>query len=304
MAPHIAVCVHPGPLDLLMVSALRRIGVPFVALVHDADPHPGDGLPFQILLQRMVYRRAAALGTFTRHVANRIRVQRLAGAGACPLIHLALPPISFSLPPRTERYGNAVHLLMFGRLLEYKGLDLLADALRRLGARKELVVRVVGRGPDGASLRALRAMPGVTVENRWVSEDEIGELLGWSDAVILPYREASQSGVAAAAQAAGRFVVATRVGGLPEQLSGYPRALLCEPQVESIVDALRHLLEQRRPLGEPSAEASSEAWREMATSPMLWQILRSICAPPPSAERRSETSCFIDCKFELARSQP
>ena len=77
---------------------------------------------------------------------------------------------------------------------------------------------MVGSGPESAELATLRAQPGVIVENRWVPDDEIGALFAWADVLVLPYKEASQSGIVPAAIAAGRMVVATRVGGLVEQL--------------------------------------------------------------------------------------
>ena len=60
-------------------------------------------------------------------------------------------------------------------------------------------------------------------------EHEVGELIAWADALVLSHREASQSGVAAAAIAAGRWLVATRVGGIAEQLKDERLALLCDP---------------------------------------------------------------------------
>ena len=80
------------------------------------------------------------------------------------------------------------------------------------------------------------------MENRWVPEDEVGALLAWSDALVLSHREASQSGVAATAITAGRWVIATRVGGLEEQLRREPMALLCDPAPDSIAGAIRTLL--------------------------------------------------------------
>ena len=85
-------------------------------------------------------------------------------------------------------------------------------------------------------------MPGVTVENRWVPEAEVGEVLGWADALVLSHREASQSGVAAAAIAARRWVVATRVGGITEQLEGEDQARLCDPTPASLAAELERLL--------------------------------------------------------------
>ena len=109
-------------------------------------------------------------------------------------------------------------------------------------ARDAERIRVVGSGPETPALAALRALPGVVVENRWVPEDEIGALLGWADALILTHTEASQSGVAAAALAAGRRVLATRVGGLTEQLQDEPLATLCPPDADALAAALRGLI--------------------------------------------------------------
>ena len=125
-------------------------------------------------------------------------------------------------------------------MLPYKGLDVLAAALPHLTpGRFEL--RVVGTGPESSALAALRACAGVTVENRWVPEGEVGALLQWADALVLSHREASQSGVAAAALAAGRWVVATRVGGLGEQLAGYPGARLCDGEPTALAAAIESL---------------------------------------------------------------
>jgi len=112
----------------------------------------------------------------------------------------------------------------------------------------------------------LRGLPGVTVENRWVPESEVGALLSWSDAVVLPYREASQSGVAAAALATRRYVIATNVGGLAEQLLNEPLAILCEPDAGSLADGLRLVLS--RPHDAPCASGASPraVWQEVARS--------------------------------------
>ena len=134
-----------------------------------------------------------------------------------------------------------------------------------LGARPDLTVRIVGSGPESPELDALRQLPNVTVENRWVREDEIAGLLGWSDALVLPYREASQSGVASMALAAGRAVVSTNVGGLKEQLANTDRALLCDPTAEGLADAIVALLDGQLALSGAHADANA-AWRDMAAS--------------------------------------
>lgn len=125
-----------------------------------------------------------------------------------------------------------------------------------------MTVRIVGLGPESATLDALRALPGVSVENRWVNEAEIGSLIAWADLLVLPYREASQSGVAAAALAAGRFVLSTRVGGLVQQLGAEELATLCDPDAAIIAAALdRFLTAPPDAIAGVDAEA---AWRDFA----------------------------------------
>ncbi len=266
LRPDLAVCAMAGPLDILMLAALRLRHIPFVIVVHDADSHPGDILPVMIRLQRAIVRRADALVTLSAHVADRLREQGLVRPGV-PLAVLAHPPFHFGpLPPPPFAHDGPVRLLFFGRLLAYKGLDLLADALRLIGPHAGLVTRIVGSGPESPALAALRMLPGVSVENRWVPEDEIGAIVAWSDALVLPYREASQSGAAAAAIAARRYVVATRVGGLIEQLKDDPLARLCEPEPDALAAALRSLTKQgtATAAGLPCQEHSTQSWSDFA----------------------------------------
>ncbi len=135
---------------------------------------------------------------------------------------------------------------------------MLADALASFAPNAPFEVRVCGDGPKSADLERLRAMAGVTVDHRWIPEAELAGLIAWADAVVLPYREASQSGVAAAAVAQGRYVLATNVGGLPEQLVGVPGAKLCAPNGAAIAEGLLTLFDS-----EPAApkDDSAEDWK-------------------------------------------
>ena len=75
LRPDVAICAMPGPLDLLLMMALRYCNVPVIVVVHDADPHPGDAVPLLMVLQRQLARRADAVVALSRHVA------RSAGSG-------------------------------------------------------------------------------------------------------------------------------------------------------------------------------------------------------------------------------
>ncbi|HYZ61901.1 MAG TPA: glycosyltransferase [Acetobacteraceae bacterium] len=262
----VAVCAMPAPMDFAMGAALRLAGVPFAVVVHDADLHPGDAFPMQIKLQRWLLQGAAGVFALSTHVAERLREQRLTDGKR--LMLASLPPFVYGpAPPPPRAHGGKLRLLSFGRLLPYKGLDLLADALAALGPRGDLELRVVGSGPESPELDQLRALPGVCVENRWVPEEEVGALLAWSDALVLSHREASQSGVAAAAIAARRWLIATRVGGLAEQLGNEKMALLCDPAPASLAAAMAKLLDMNGD-GEhiPASPNPRAAWAGVAES--------------------------------------
>ena len=255
--PDAAVCAMPGPLDLWMATALARLNIPFAVIVHDALSHPGDGRLLQMPLQRALCRRAAVLMSWSAPVGVALRAQGFGRNGQI-LAAGFHPPLRFGTPPPPAfAHGGPPRLLFFGRFLRYKGLDLLAAAAARLGA-PGCQLRVVGAGPDSPALAALRALPWAQVENRWVPEAEIAALLAWADALILPYTEASQSGVAAAALAAGRAVLATTVGGLPEQLAGETLARLCAPDADHLAASWRGLLSDP-PRGMPADAAAGWA---------------------------------------------
>jgi glycosyltransferase involved in cell wall biosynthesis len=238
--PDFAICAMPALLDARMTRALRRLGIPYAVVVHDAAAHPGEAFNFRLMGQWRQLREARVLFALTRHVEDGLRRQGYGGAGQ-RIVKLWHPPVGLGEMAPVMAHGGAPRLLYFGRLLPYKGLGLLAGALERLGPAQPFQLRVCGDGPASPGLARLRALPGVSVEQRWVSEGELPGLLAWADAVVLPYQEASQSGVAALAVAAGRHVLATSVGGLPEQLAGVARARLCAPTAEAIASGLTQL---------------------------------------------------------------
>ncbi len=262
LAPDVAICAMPAALDIAMVLALRWVGVPFHVVVHDADAHPGDRIPVQMILQHRLIRSADGVIALSAHVAARLRAIGLPRHQK--LVLTELPPLMFGTPPAPPgTHGGRLRLLSFGRLLPYKGLGLLADAMHALGPRDDVELRVVGQGPPSPELEALARLPHVTVENRWVPEGEVGALLAWSDALVLSHTEASQSGVAAVAIAARRFVVATSVGGIIEQLRDEPLARLCAPDAPALAGAIAGLISD--PPRETGHKDPSAVWHDVAT---------------------------------------
>ncbi|MCC2980161.1 glycosyltransferase family 4 protein [Sphingomonas sp. IC4-52] len=214
------------------VSAAARSARTAVT-IHDPVPHAGR--------DSRVAARLARLRRFTR-----ARVDRLFLHGpACvnqyqqdylgtdmPDPRVRLTDHGVLLPPPEPRDPPpAFRALMFGRMEAYKGLDTLADALEHLARSGcSLHVDIAGRGPEMDRLEdRLRDLPGVTATNAFVPAASLIGMIEGASCVLLPYQEASQSGVLAAAFAGGRCVIASGVGGLVDLVDDRENGLLVPP---------------------------------------------------------------------------
>jgi glycosyltransferase involved in cell wall biosynthesis len=150
-------------------------------------------------------------------------------------------------------------ILFLGRFEHYKGIDLLVDAFRVVKKKHpEFSLLVAGRGELTSKLAALGPSDGIRVCNRWLSEEEVNRFCVESDGVVLPYLEATQSGVAAKAQALGRPVIVTKVGGLPEQIEDGITGYAVPPNdAVALAQAMERLLLDRERL----SLMGSAAWK-------------------------------------------
>jgi glycosyltransferase involved in cell wall biosynthesis len=147
--------------------------------------------------------------------------------------------------PEQRRQPRPRSILFFGRMEEYKGIEILLDAMEQLAASGiEFSLVFAGRGPELQRLGArIAALPMISVEERFLSPDDAIAEFQSASVVVLPYLDATQSGVAAAAFANGRPVVATQVGGLSEIVVDGVNGLLIEPgSSAALADALTRLL--------------------------------------------------------------
>ncbi|MBR0647783.1 glycosyltransferase family 4 protein [Plastoroseomonas hellenica] len=235
----ISAMAHPW--TPLIAPALTRAGLRYVPVVHDALPHPGDPAP----LMRWRLDRELACASAAVALSETVAAAIAARFPRLPLIHL---PLGAHLPfGATAATETRFDFLFFGRIRAYKGLDLLRDAWAIVAAaRPEATLRVVGDGNLDAVAPGLAALPGVTIEQRWVPDEEMAGIVSAAGALVLPYREASQSGVLPIALALGVPAVATTVGGLGEQLRDEVTGLQVAPEPRAFAGAMLRMLDPER----------------------------------------------------------
>jgi glycosyltransferase involved in cell wall biosynthesis len=195
---------------------LRRF--PLVLTVHDPRQHLGDhgGQKTPQAVMDFGFRRASRLIVHAEQ-SKRVVVRE---CGAPADIVDVVPHISLGNSPSAIPSDDGSTILFFGRIWEYKGLEYLIRA-EPLITREIPHARIViaGEGEDFARYRQMMIHPDrFTVYNEFVPEDRCTELFQQASVVVLPYVEASQSGVIPMAYTFMKPVVATRVGGLPEMV--------------------------------------------------------------------------------------
>jgi glycosyltransferase involved in cell wall biosynthesis len=225
----------------LVAPGLARARFAYIPVIHDAKPHPGDHATlFDWRLDRELAAARAAV-VLSEAVADTIAIRR----PSLPLIRLPLGA-HFALPVVPSAAITGWDFLFFGRFRHYKGLDLLRDAWQILRAvHPAATLRVVGEGDVDRVAPGLSKLPGVVVEARWVPDAEIPAVIASARALVLPYREASQSGVVPLALAAAVPVVVTAVGGLIEQVSDGVSGLVVPPDSASLARGMASMLEPR-----------------------------------------------------------
>jgi glycosyltransferase involved in cell wall biosynthesis len=277
--PNIVVTLMPHVWSPLMVGMIRACGARYATIVHDAAAHPGDrtAVVNSWLLRDAI--RADLIVTLSRNVAERLIGRHSFAPGKLlPLFH---PDLLFGGPfaQRELVPGRPLRLLFFGRILKYKGLSMLIDAVELLRAEQFPVqLGVFGSGDLGSDRPRLERL-GAEVENRWISDSEVSAILARHDVMVCSHVEASQSGVAAASFGACMPVVALPVGGLTEQvISGQTGILASRVSARSLAAAIRRLG------GDPSFYARvsrhlAESGRDRSMDRFLGELLSEAMVP-------------------------
>jgi len=144
------------------------------------------------------------------------------------------PPVNTERWLPLEKQGVTEGLLFWGRLIEYKRVDLAIDAAIATG----LNLNIVGSGPLSKKLQERAA--GYRNIHFWgrLSEEELHQLVSNAKALVFPGYE-DFGIVPVEALAAGLPVIAFGEGGVTESVTDGMGVLFKEQTTESLIDAIR-----------------------------------------------------------------
>jgi glycosyltransferase involved in cell wall biosynthesis len=233
----------------------RLTGIRMVVLLHNLSSH--ESFLFEPLMQKLLAASVDGFVTLSDAVTQKVR----AAMPEIPLLQLFHPPYKMdeempSVQDARKTLNLALHspvLLFFGYVRRYKGLDTMLRAMPAI-LQREPSLRLVVAGQfheDPGSYRRLVAELGiggsVDLYPGYVSTERTALFFAASDAVVLPYRSATQSGVVQLAYGHGLPVIVTPAGALPEMVRPGKTGWIardCSP--ERFAEAVGEFLDSRK----------------------------------------------------------
>ena len=213
-----------------------------VAIIDNIIPHekrPGD-----TLLARYFCRQVDAFITMSQSVKCDLK----AFTNNQPVQYIPHPLFDhFGRPVSKEAACEKLHLnpkdkyiLFFGFIRDYKGLDILLDAMADEKVRS-LGIKLIIAGefyedsaPYLQNLETLQLHNSVILKTDYIPDDEVRFFFSAADLVVQPYKHATQSGVTQICYHFEKPMLVTRVGGLPEMVPHQVAGYVAEPNAKEI----------------------------------------------------------------------
>lgn len=228
--------------SLLRVSGSRiaRLYCPHGGSIHYDTASVRGKLFFSLerFLERMTDRLIFVSGYERDGYAQKV------GKPRCPvtLIHNGLTPDEFEI---VKPAADAADFLYIGMMRDLKGPDVFLDALALLNEKGErkYTAHFVGDGPDKPNyivqIERLALGENVTVHDAMPAR----KAFAMAHTVVVPSRAESMPYIVLEAIAAGKPIVATKVGGIPEIFEGETDVLVEPGNAEKLADAMAASLE-------------------------------------------------------------
>ena len=164
-------------------------------------------------------------------------------------------------------------LLFFGFIRDYKGLDLLMKAYKKV-KNEHLLLVVAGEfynnGEQYKELERELDLEGMIAwHTDFIPDDKVRYYFSAADLIVQPYKTATQSGVTQIAYHFERPMLVTNVGGLAEIVPNGKVGYVCEVSEESVAKAIGHFVSQDPQLREAQFkeniqnEKQKYAWSNM-----------------------------------------
>jgi len=223
---HILVSM-PHYTDLLVNKICRSLNIRTGIIIHDFKSHPGEFWPSRSSILRRA-RSFDQVFTLSNYISSQLHKE------------YAINSIKLNFPVNEKAKSQIVkgdakfsYFLLVGRLKKYKGISKFLAEWQKLTPVGKPNLLIAGRGASNFS------DDGVLTIDKWLTEGELIDVMRRSEGIILPYTEASQSGILDLSIQLNLNVFLFAVGGLSEQVANYSNArVFGVGDYQGIIDSL------------------------------------------------------------------
>ena len=239
--------------NVLLRSLCRKKGI--VHTIHDVTAHVGEKRLWRALSDRYSCRHSHRYIVHGNYLKERLidLHKWISPSHVFVIPHGRLSTYSRINPEKYDERQDTI--LFFGRIYAYKGLDFLIKAeplISREIDNFRIMIAGIGENFKGYE-RLMTDKSRYAIMNKYIPREEIPRLFGEASVVVLPYIEASQSGVVPLAYEYSKPVVVTNVGSIPEVVEDGVTGYVVQPRdPRQLADRLVRLLKDpglRKTLG-------------------------------------------------------
>jgi len=199
--------------------------IPKVTTIHDPIMHKGEKNIILELIQNLAIKQSAIIIILSKVFIPVIEKYGISKERISVIPHGEFSYYMYNNVSNILRENNTI--LFFGRIREYKGLNVLIEAFPLIKKQvPDVKLLIVGQGDITPYQSKLLNLQDVELVNYWISDEEVAKFFSRSSVVVLPYTDATQSGIIPIAYIFKVPVISTKVGGIPEQVEDRKTGIL------------------------------------------------------------------------------
>lgn len=202
-----------------------------ILFLHDPIPHSGESKNRFAKQYNQVRKMDKIIVLSQKFILQTSKIYNIDKSKIIYTPHFLLKYNDFSKEHTNYHIEKPINFLFFGRIEKYKGVNVLLDAYKMVEDKHyNATLRIYGSGEFNEYKSKASLLSTLFIENRYIDEKEIPNIfLKTNTVVVLPYIDATQSGVIAIAYEFGCPIIATNTGGLLEQLDNGKIGYYCKP---------------------------------------------------------------------------
>ncbi len=237
----------------VIAGRLKKKKIKLLAVCHNIIPHekrPGDIILSRFFLKKMDYfvllseQVKKDLESIIKNVKSKVL--------PLPIFSIFGESVNKEEAREKLQLNQAKIILFFGFIRDYKGLDTLIEALAIVKQKLDVTLVVAGEFYSAEQkylslIEKLNLQNSIIIKKDFIPTLDVKYYFSAADAVVLPYKSATQSGIVQVAVNFEKPVIATNVGGLGEVIENGKAGFVVEKEnPEAFANAILRFYEESR----------------------------------------------------------